>query len=277
MQLRNFQMTDSRSKVNLNNQTEVKSALAALADAKRIAAEEGDESQANQLWRDIQALKVVSAYVTAINNIKQQKYRDAWCELEQCEITCKFLSENSNKEFYNSSSADFVERYVSKWQSLYPYCMFISPAMVVGYYTCSICNHKIRPRSRCEHIKGRIYNGELCTHQAHDLEIREVSIVTNPVQKYSVIHNDETLDFSLLKYLCSHINNPFDEWEAHWTTKKFPKDRFHSVEEDHKCPCQSGNKFGQCCLGKPEIEIPHVDFELKNGLNKNAEVERFPY
>jgi hypothetical protein len=38
-------MTDSRSTVNLNNQTEVESALAALADAKRIAAEEGDDSE----------------------------------------------------------------------------------------------------------------------------------------------------------------------------------------------------------------------------------------
>jgi hypothetical protein len=270
-------MTDSRSSVNINNQTEVKSILAALADAKKIAAEKGDESQANQLWRDIQALKVVSAYVTAINNIKQQKYRNAWCELEQCEITCKFLRENSNEEFYKNSGADFVERYVRKWQSLYPYCMFISPGMVVGYYTCSICNHKIRPRSRCQHIKGHIYNGELCTHQANDLEFQEVSIVTKPVQKFSVLHDDETLDFSVLEYLCSHINSPFDEWEAHWSTKKFPRDRFHSVSEDHKCPCQGENSFGQCCSDKVEIEIPHVDFELKNGLKKNVEAERFPY
>ena len=270
-------MNDNRSSVNLNNQTEVESTLAALADAKRIAAEKGDESQANQLWRDIQALRILSTYVTAINNIKQQKYRDAWCELEQCEINCKFLGGNSNKEFYKNSGAEFVEKHVSKWQSLYPYCVFASPAMVVGYYTCGICNHKIRPRSRCQHIKGCIYNGELCTHQAHDLEIREISIVTNPVQKYSVVHNDETLDFSLLEYLCSHISSPFAEWEAHWTTKKFPKARFHSVSEDHKCPCQSGKNFGQCCSGKVEIEIPHVDFELKNGLNENAEAESFPY
>lgn len=270
-------MTDNRPTINLNNHTEVESTLAALAAAKTIAAEKGDERQANQFWRDIQALKIVSTYVTAINNIKQQKYRDAWCELEQCEITCNFLSENSSKEFYKNSGADFVEKYVRKWQSLYPYCVFASPAMVVGYYTCSICNHKIRPRSRCPHIKGRIYNGELCTHQAHDLEIREISIVTNPVQKYSVVHNDETLDFSLLEYLCSHICSPFDEWEAHWTTKMFPKNRFHSVSEDHKCPCQSGNNFGQCCSDKVEIEMPHVDFVFKNGLNGNAKVERFPY
>ncbi len=270
-------MTDKQPSVNLSNQAEVESTLAKLAVAKRIAAEKGEENQANQLWREIQAITIVSTYVSAIKKIKQKKYRDAWCELEQCEITCKFLRENSDNDFFNNSRVEFVKKYVSKWQSLYPYCVFASPAMLVGYYTCSICNHKIRPRSRCEHIKGLIYNGMLCTHQGHDLQIREISLVTNPVQKYSVVHNDETLDFSILEYLCSHISNPFDEWETHWTTKKFPISRFYSVSKDHKCPCQSGNKFGQCCSDKVEIEIPHVDFELKNGLNVNSEIERFPY
>lgn len=270
-------MNDNRPSVNLNNPAEVELTLANLADAKSMAAENGNECHANQLWRDIQALRILSTYFTAINNIKQKKYRDAWCALEQCEIICSVLSENSDIDYYKSSGLDFVEVYVRRWQSLYPYCVFLSPGMVVGYYTCSICNHKIRPRSRCQHVKGRIYNGELCTHQAHNLEVREISIVTNPVQKYSVAHNDETLDFSLLEYLCSHIKSPFDEWEAHWATKRFPRARFDSVSEGHKCPCQSGKKFGKCCADKLEVEIPHVDFEFRNGLNENAKAERFPY
>lgn len=270
-------MTKDRPTVDLNDQNEIDSTLVVLADAKNIASANGQEDQANKLWREIQALKIAATFVSAIKDIKQKKYRDAWCELEQCGITCKFLSENSSSDFFQQSGAQFIEAYVGKWQSLYPYYVFASPGMVVGYYTCSICDHKIRPRSRCQHIKGRIYNGELCTHQAHDIEIREISMVTKPVQKYSVMHNDETLDFSLLEYLCSHIKSPFDAWEAHWTTKRFPKVRFNAVDEDQNCPCQSGNLYGQCCSDKTGIEIPHVDFELKNGLNEQAEVERFPY
>jgi hypothetical protein len=267
----------ARSAVNLNDKSEIDSALAALVSAKNFASTNGEEEQANQIWCDIQALKIAATFVAAIKNIKQKKYRDAWCELEQCEIICKFLEKNSSAEFFQESGAQFIEIYVGKWQSLYPYCVFASPAILVGYYTCSICGHKIRPRSRCLHVRGQIYNGELCSHQAHDLEIREISIVTKPVQKYSVMHDDETLDFSLLEYLCSHINSPFDEWEAHWTTRKFPRARFKAVTEDQKCPCQGGGFFGQCCSEKTEIEIPHVDFALKNGLNKQAEVEKFPY
>lgn len=263
--------------VDLYDRSGIDSRLTALDDAKNAASANGQEDKANQLWREIQALKIAATFVSAIKNIRENKYREAWRELEQCEITCKFLGENSSAEFFQESGVQFIETYVGKWQSLYPYCLFASPGMVVGYYTCGICNHKIRPRSRCQHVKGRIYNGELCTHQAHDLEIREISIVTKPVQKYSVMHDDETLDFALLKYLCSHIKSPFDEWEAHWTTKKFPKARFEAVPEDQRCPCQSGNIFSECCSGKDEIEIPHVDFTLRNGLNDQAEVERFPY
>jgi len=270
-------MTKAHPTIDLYDQNEIDSTLAALLDAKNVASSNGLEDEANQLWREIQALNIAATFVAAIKNIRQKKYRDAWCELEQCEITCKFLSENSNEDFFQESGAQFIEKYVGKWQSLFPYCVFTSPGMVVGYYTCSICDHKIRPRSRCSHVRGRIYNGELCTHQAHDIEITEISIVTKPVQKYSVMHDDETLDFSLLDYLCSHINSPFDEWETHWTTKKLPKSRFMAVTEDQQCPCQSGNLFGQCCSDKAEIEIPHVNFALKNGLNEHAKVERFPY
>lgn len=270
-------MTKSYSAINFADQEAIASTLAALVRAKHVAVENNYEEEANQLWREIQALKISSIFFASIKNIKQKKYRDAWCGLEQCEIACKFLGENSSAAFFQESGANFVEIYTSKWQSLYPYCVFASPAMVVGYYTCSICGHKIRPRSRCQHTKGRLYNGELCLHQAHEIEIREISIVSKPVQKYSVMHNDETLDFSLLDYLCSHIESPFDEWDAHWTTKKFPRDRFNSVLEDQNCPCQSGSLFRQCCSNKTEIEIPHVDFVLRNGLNKEVEAERFPY
>lgn len=270
-------MIKSRPAIDLVDQEEVNSALTQLTEAKHAASADAEEEKANQLWRDIQVLKIASTFVAAIKNIKQKKYRDAWCELEQCEIACKFLGENSSTAFFQESGARFIETYTGKWQSLFPYCVFASPAMVVGYYSCSICNHKIRPRSRCQHTKGRLYNGEICTHQAHELEILEISIVSKPVQKYSVMHNDETLDFSLLEYLCSHIESPFDEWDAHWTTKKFPRARFGSLSENQNCPCQSGCLFGQCCSNKAEIEIPHVDFALRNDLNEEAKSKRFPY
>jgi hypothetical protein len=248
-----------------------------LKDEKTKAIKCGDEAKANACWRELEGLELNLLYIQAFHNIKTEKYREAWIQLEQCEIKYKFLSENSTEDYLCDSRAVFIENYVSKWQSLYPYCVFASPGFKVGYYTCSICNHKIRPRSRCEHKKGKVYNGELCLHIGHELEFLEISIVSTPVQKYSVMHNDETLDFTLLKYLSDILENAFEEWNVNWTTMKFPAERFISVKTGDKCPCKSGNNFEACCMGQDEIEIPHVDFIFSKQLPNDKQAIIFPY
>jgi len=183
----------------------------------------------------------------------------------------------SNIQFLRKSRTTFIKDKVFKWQSLFPYCVFASPGFTVGYYSCSICGHKIRPRSRCEHKKGRVYNGELCVHMAHDLEFGEISMVKNPVQKYSVVHNDETLDFSLIEYISELLDNAFEEWNINWAKKSFPIERFSNVPPDSKCPCKSGIDFDSCCINKAEITIPHVDFILSKEIPKDKEEIEFPY
>ena len=249
----------------------------ALKGSKLKAVECGDEEKANRCWRELEALELNRLFIQAFNSIKNKKYRDGWNKLEQCEIICKFLIENSPKNFLISTRVNFIKDKVEKWQSIYPYCLFVSPGFKVGYYTCRICEHKIRPRSRCEHKKGKIYNGELCLHVAHDMEILEISIVSKPVQKYSVIHDDETLDFSLLKYLFDILEYAFEEWDLNWTKMKFPAERFKSVRKESKCPCKSDNTFENCCINKAEVEIPHIDFIFSRSLPNDKEEIIFPY
>jgi hypothetical protein len=239
---------------------EVKSALDTLNETKRKAVERNDEDKANECWRNIEAIDLNILFIQAFQKIKDQKYRDAWCDLERCEISCGSLEENSSETFLSKTRVSFIKDKTLKWQSLYPYRVFASPGFNVGYYTCSICGHKIRPRSKCEHKKGKIYNGELCLHMGHDLEFKEISLVTNPVQKYSVVHYDETLDFSLLIYLSKFLDNAFEDWDLNWTTMKYPIEKFSSVEPSDVCPCKSGDDFESCCMKKDEVEIPHVDF-----------------
>lgn len=179
----------------------IKDVLENLDQKKKEAVAKDNEALANDCWRETEALRLNILYIEAFDKLKAHKYRDAWNDLERCEINAKFIEENSSGEFFIHSRSRFIKDKASNWQSLYPYCVFASPGFTVGYYSCSICGHKIRPRSRCGHVKGKIYNGELCVHEAHDMEFREVSLVTNPVQKYSVVHYDETLDFPLINYL----------------------------------------------------------------------------
>lgn len=256
---------------------QIKEYLDTLFKTKKEAVSKGDEELANNCWREIEALELNIKFIGAFNKIKNKEYREAWSDLERCEIMCGCIEENSNKDLLISSRASFIKDKVVKLQSLYPYCVFASPGFTVGYYTCSICNHKIRPRSRCEHIKGKIYNGELCVHAGHDIEFKEISLVTKPVQKYSVVHNDETLDFSLINYLFTLLDNAFEEWDINWTKMSFPIERFSNVDSNDDCPCKSEKTFKDCCINKNEIEIPHVDFIFSKEISKDKEKLKFPY
>lgn len=248
-----------------------------LERKRKEAVSSGDKEFADNCWRESETLKVNIRYIEAFDKIKSQKYRDAWHDLERCEIDAGSIERNSDSNFFIKSRCHFIKNQVPKWQSLYPYCVFVSPGFKVGYYTCSICDHKIRPRSRCSHVKGKIYSGELCVHVVHDMEMLEVSIVTKPVQKYSVVHNDETLDFSIINYLSDFLDNAFEDWEAHWTSKSFPIEKFSKVDPDADCPCKSGKKFEECCINEKEVSIPHVDFEFFKEIPDEKAKVRFPY
>ncbi|WP_394221330.1 SEC-C metal-binding domain-containing protein [Alteromonas gracilis] len=251
--------------------------LEELERKKKEAASSGNEKLANDCWRESEAIKANVLFIKAFDKIKSKKYRGAWNDLERCEAYAASIERNSDSDFYTKSRCHFIAKQTAKWQALFPYCLFASPGFTVGHYTCSICDHKVRPRSRCSHIKGKIYNGELCLHVAHDIEFLEISIVTKPVQKYSVVHNDETLDFSLINYLSDFLDNAFENWEAHWTRKSFPIKRFSKVARNSGCPCKSGRKFKECCFNEKEISIPHVDFQFFKELSDVKAKARFPY
>ncbi|MEK0160826.1 hypothetical protein WLQ65_17040 [Pseudoalteromonas piscicida] len=255
----------------------IKRVIEELTKELNKAAKSGDTEKANGCWRELEATRLSIKYIGAFDKIKNKEYRDAWCDLEECEIKFGCLEKNSTKEFLLSSRALFIIDKVSKLQSLYPYRLFASPGFIVGYHTCNMCGHKVRPRSRCEHTKGKVYNGELCIHIAHDIEFFELSLVTNPVQKYSVIHNDEPSGFSLLNCLMNVLENAFEEWDLTWTTKRFPIERFSNVLAEDKCPCKSNKVFEKCCMKNNEIEIPHVDFYFPKSKKKDQIEGFFPY
>ncbi|MGI2049883.1 hypothetical protein [Shewanella oncorhynchi] len=256
---------------------QIKRAIELLKSEKQAAASNGNEDKANQCWRELEALELNILFIQAFNNLKSKCYRQAWIEFEQCEVKYLFISNNSTQEFLNASRLNFIQDKIVKFQSLYPYCLFCSPEYKVGYYSCSICGHIVRPRSRCEHKKGMVYNGELCLHEVREMEMLGISLVTKPVQKYSVMHDDSTLDFTLIESLVSNLDDAFEDWNLNRKKMKFPIERFSSVSNDHICPCKSGETFGACCIGKKEVEIPHIDFFFSKPLPSDAETITFPY
>ena len=85
-------------------QPKVEELLKKLNQCKAEAAAKGDEEVANNCWGEIEALNLNSLYVGAFDKIKNKKYRDAWCDFEQCEIKAKCLTENSSEDFLTGYS-----------------------------------------------------------------------------------------------------------------------------------------------------------------------------
>lgn len=80
----------------------------------------------------------------------------------------------------HASRLDAIERI------LFPRQVFFSTGMIVKASECSICGKEYRD---CEHIKGRIYNGEFCTRGIKDCELQEVSVVEDPADKRCRAHS----------------------------------------------------------------------------------------
>lgn len=237
--------------------------LEQLYDTKKEAIFKEKEKLANDCWRLISAIKLNSKYVEVFYKIKEEDYLDAWKELEQCEIASNSLVKNCDKKFLKIYRIGFIQKHVQYWQSLFPYKVFFSPGYLIEYHSCSICGHKIRPRSRCEHDAGKLYMGEICSHKINGMKLLEVSMVTNPVQKYSVVTTDEIkYNYSLVNSVSLKLNNAFHAWKPEWSTKKYPRKYFSSIDGADQCPCDSGLKFEECCSDKSEIIVPHLNIYL---------------
>lgn len=227
------------------------------------------EEEAKELWILRSALQGQSLYLEAFELLGLGKFYDAWCTLERCDITLGSL-EKHEKARWTLFRLDFIAEYVAKWQSIFPYKVFLSPAYIKHRKECSICGRQVLPRTSCVHRLGEIYNGRMCHHIVTDAELLEISLVENPVQKYSVAfpkhtgnrENGDSYNYATVEYARSAIQNPFDIWSVERTTKLWPHSHFQRIGRNDPCPCGSSEKYKKCCLIKEGVLMPHFQFLL---------------
>jgi hypothetical protein len=250
--------------------------IARLDDTNAKLRAEGNAEAANDLWRLATALRVKQEYLCAFRSLKEGRHMDAWRALERCEIETIFLIKNSTVEFQRMAHINTIAHYVRLWQSLFPYSLFASPGFLIGHHTCSICGQKVLPSSACSHQKGKLYAGQLCLQVAHDIELMEVSLVKNPVQKYSVFDLD--YDYRVVNFVLERLLTPFDGWNVSKTTRSYPREAFASVQLDARCPCQQSDlTFGDCCAKNPVVSIPHLDIAFEIPFSSELSHEVFPF
>jgi hypothetical protein len=240
----------------------------ALATLKKQAAARGDQKEAKKLWCLEQVLQTQNLYLRAFSRLKACEFYLAWCDFEQAEIGLAFL-ERHDTGFWQEFRLDFIRKQTAKWQSLYPYKIFISPEMIERS-ECSICGRRTLPRKPCGHIIGEIYDGEMCCRVVTAIEaVLGMAFVSKPVQKYSVLfwavdpdtgENRDHYNYGVVKFAADALGAPFDDWELERTTRRQPHSRFTEVRMDGPCPCESGKPYNDCCLPEEGVLRPHVEF-----------------
>jgi hypothetical protein len=277
-------LRDYRSK-HLQGSLDCPSFLAALAEIRSWAVARGDERLATKTWICRQVHSVHEDYLKAFAQLKAGKYYDAWCSFEQVEIGLSFLEPHESLD-ENPYGLRFIRGQVKRFQKLFPYRVFLSPAWLLKERRCSICNAKRLLRTRCRHEVGQIYGGEICLDRVTVAELLELSVVDDPVQKYSVMFlkreeehdGGDGYDYSLLAYLAEALESPFAGWRADWTTKRHPHDRFTDVRLEEPCPCKRdlSRSYLQCCFKEEGVLRPHLMFGLEEAPPAALPKFRYP-
>lgn len=242
--------------------------LEILKRIKSDAVVRNDQETAKSVWCFEQILKIQNDYLTAFSQLKSQKFYDGWCTLEKIEIGLSSLERHYRTENEDKFKLRFIKKHIEQFQSLFPYKVFTSPALLQLEKKCTICRQIISIRNRCGHKLGEIYNGEECIHEITKMRILEISIVPNPLQKYSVLflknpdsgEESDTYDYSPLKYLMKGLQDPYDAWDMKSTKQRHPHSLYEHVSKDENCPCDSGKKYKNCCLKTSGVLRPHVEF-----------------
>ena len=114
-----------------------------------------DIDVANKAWFLHKLAATRGRYVRCFDQVRQQQFYEAWCDLERVEIALSWLARN---DFYDPEQLGVatLQRQVARWQSLYPYKVFFSPGILHKRKECSMCQVPIDPWTDCGHKVGYV-------------------------------------------------------------------------------------------------------------------------
>lgn len=231
----------------------------------------GDQENAKHIWCLEQILKIQHHYLSAYQMMKEDSFYDAWCMLENIEVGLNSLGKHYDLSL-DEYRICFIDIHTQEFQELFPYTLYVSPGMIALNKTCSICGAKVSIRRSCGHEVGGIYDGKMCHRVIHDIKPIELSLVTDPVQKSSVVFiggssngsigENDRYDYSVVKYAIGGLKSPFDAWYSTITKVRHPHSYFSKVGRNDPCPCSSRKKYKKCCLKESGVLRPHREFHF---------------
>lgn len=231
-----------------------------------------DEEKANYYWCLKTVYDIQKGFVSAVNNIKNKNYEDAWCTFERVDIKLGYLENNFNVSKENDEfHMAWIGKMIKEYQKLFPYVHFLSRECIIKSEECSICGKPISLRHSCGHKTGKLYMGELCFRKVTDMELKKLAIVNDPFDKYAYINpQNNEYSYRMLEVLMTKIESPYDGFFV--KTIKVLKPEYRHVGRNDKCPCGSGRKYKKCHLGtKDELMNQYKVIFSKESLHKEGE------
>ncbi|WP_157492528.1 hypothetical protein [Flavobacterium sp. TAB 87] len=123
---------------------------------------------------------------------------EAWENLVNAQVIYGNVIRNSLFEY--ETHYNYLNRLEDYENLLFPNFHFQSVGGLIKKSHCSICNLK---SGDCDHIKGKLYFGELCTRIITEMELEEYSLVENPANKHcrviSIEQNGIKIDILTLR------------------------------------------------------------------------------
>lgn len=150
-----------------------------LSELKKDFVNRQLENEANLIYCIENSLLAVQYELQMLVNIKEDKMSEAWGNLVNAQVIYGTVVRNYPFDF--ESETAYLERLANYEKLLFPNLFFQSAGGIIKKSHCSICNKKY---GTCEHLKGKLYNGELCCRIISEIELEEVSLVDNPANKH---------------------------------------------------------------------------------------------
>lgn len=240
------------------------------------AIDQEDEKNANYFWCLREIFNIQKGFVSAIEDLNSKKFEEAWILFEKIDIEIGNLEQNfdvfQEKDKYQIV---FIKRIISEYQKLFPYQYFFSRENIIKREECSICGKVISLRNSCGHKPGKLYMGELCSRIVTDMELKGISIVTDPFDKYTYLQlPGKEYNYGMIEALMQKLSSPYDDFYIE--TVKIKKSEYKKVQRNSLCPCGSGKKYKKCCLGTVRELMDHNIIHMnKKGCCSNKFVGNF--
>lgn len=152
-----------------------------LKELKKQFVERNLENEANLVYCIENSLLAGQYELQMLVNIKEDKMREAWGNLVNAQVI--YGTVVRNYPFELDTTNGYVKRLEAYEKLLFPKMFFSSVGGIIKKSNCSICKESY---GKCNHIKGRLYNGELCVREITEMELEEVSLVDVPSNKHCI-------------------------------------------------------------------------------------------